>query len=117
MNGVEILTSKQVAIAWEYNWNAFGIAFTIILFAAVLIGIVSSIVSGDWTELIICAVAGVIIGAFAAAIVGDMAETPIKYISQYKVTISDEVSMNEFNAKYKIIYQEGKIYTVRERIE
>lgn len=33
---------------------------------------------------------------------------------QYKVTISDKVSMIEFNKKYKIINQEGKIYTIEE---
>lgn len=34
---------------------------------------------------------------------------------EYKVTISDEVSMNEFMKKYEIINQEGKIYTIKER--
>lgn len=44
--------------------------------------------------------------------------TPNKYdIShiEYKVTIDDSVSFSEFNAKYEILDQEGKIYTVRER--
>jgi hypothetical protein len=34
---------------------------------------------------------------------------------EYKVTIDDSVSMNEFLDKYEILDQEGKIYTVRER--
>ena len=34
---------------------------------------------------------------------------------EYKVTIDDSVSMNEFLDKYEIIDQEGKIYTVKER--
>ena len=34
---------------------------------------------------------------------------------EYKVTISDEVSMNDFLEKYEIIDQEGKIFTVKER--
>lgn len=42
-------------------------------------------------------------------------ETPSKYETQYKVAVSDEVLMNEFNEKYEIVEQEGKIYTVRER--
>lgn len=41
-------------------------------------------------------------------------KTDIDYI-EYKVTISDEVSMNEFYEKYEVLDQEGKIYTVRER--
>lgn len=38
----------------------------------------------------------------------------IDYI-EYKVTISDEVSMTEFMEKYEIFEQDGKIYTVRKR--
>lgn len=34
---------------------------------------------------------------------------------EYKVTISDEVSLNEFYDKYEIVDQEGKIYTIKER--
>ena len=34
---------------------------------------------------------------------------------QYKVTVSDDVSMNDFNDEYKIIQQEGRIYTIKER--
>ena len=34
---------------------------------------------------------------------------------EYKVTIDDSVSMNEFLDKYEILDQEGKIYTVKER--
>jgi hypothetical protein len=31
---------------------------------------------------------------------------------EYKVTIDDSVKMTEFNSKYNIISQEGKIYTI-----
>ena len=34
---------------------------------------------------------------------------------EYKVTISDEVSLNEFYDKYEIVDQEGKIYTIKEK--
>ena len=37
--------------------------------------------------------------------------------TQYKVTISDEINFVEFNEKYEIINQDGKIYTIREREE
>ena len=33
----------------------------------------------------------------------------------YQVTISDDVKMQEFNEKYVIQSQEGKIYTIREK--
>lgn len=117
MNGIEILAAEEIAVAWKFNWYAFEVVFPIICFLAVAFGIMLSIESGDWTHLIASAVIGVIIGALVAYAAGDITGIPIKYTSQYKVTISDEVSMNEFNAKYKIIDQEGKIYTVRERTE
>ena len=34
---------------------------------------------------------------------------------EYKVTIDDSVSFNEFNDTYKIISQDGKIFTIQER--
>ena len=117
MNGVEILSSKQVAIDWGYNWKAFGIAFALICFFAVVIGIIQGIDSGDWYYLIACALIGIIVGALLAAMIGDITGTPIKYTNQYKVIISDEVAMNEFTEKYEIISQEGKIYTVREKVQ
>ena len=40
-----------------------------------------------------------------------------KYETRYQVTVDDSVSMNKFQNKYEIIEVEGKIYTVRERVE
>ena len=40
-----------------------------------------------------------------------------KYETRYQVTIDNSVSINEFQNKYEIIEVEGKIYTVRERVE
>ena len=45
---------------------------------------------------------------------GIYSKTDINYI-EYKVTINDSVSMNEFLDKYEILEQEGKIYTVKVR--
>ena len=39
-----------------------------------------------------------------------------KYETQYQVTVDDSVSMNEFQNKYEIIKVEGRIYTVRDRV-
>ena len=33
---------------------------------------------------------------------------------EYKVTINENVSLIEFNEKYEIIEQNGKIYTIKE---
>ena len=40
-----------------------------------------------------------------------------KYESYYQVTIDDSVGMNKFQDKYEIIEVEGKIYTIKERVE
>jgi hypothetical protein len=40
----------------------------------------------------------------------------VKY-TQYKVTISDSVNFNDFNSKYNIVSQEGKIYTIVDKTE
>ena len=37
--------------------------------------------------------------------------------TQYKVIISDEVNFIEFNNKYEVLEQEGKIYAIREKID
>lgn len=38
-------------------------------------------------------------------------------VTEYKTIISDNVKFNEFNDRYIIIEQEGKIYKIRERDE
>ena len=56
---------------------------------------------------------GIAAGLLAGILVG---LTEIEHYETYKVTISDEVSMNEFMDKYEILNQDGKIYTVKERV-
>ena len=55
------------------------------------------------TICLVCLVCGIIIS------------TQPSDIKQYQVTISDSVSMVEFNEKYDVIKVEGKIYTIREK--
>ena len=60
---------------------------------------------------------GVILGAWVGALgalIGEYETDTVDHI-EYKVTIDDSVSMNEFLDKYEIIDQEGKIYTVKEK--
>ena len=38
-------------------------------------------------------------------------------VTEYKIIISDNVKFNEFNDRYIIVEQEGKIYKIRERDE
>lgn len=110
MNGVEILSSETIynTILPEY-FLAIGFILGFV-FVAIMAScfVYDRIIAG-----LIC------IGlALTFGIVGSLGDTysktDINHI-EYKVTIDDSVSMNEFLDKYEIIDQEGKIYTVKER--
>ena len=65
----------------------------------------------SWKEFVILVISGALSIIYGCLIPED------KYETHYQVTIDDSVSMNEFQDKYEIIEVEGKIYTVRERVE
>ena len=122
MTSVEILAAEEVACAFAFNWSAFWIAFGI----TVIIGGIATFASlmkdfcGSRKELIgIIAVTmflSIMLGVLMSGLFADgILPKTIEYETQYKVTIDDSVSANEFNEKYEIIDQEGKIYIVRER--
>lgn len=116
MNGVEILNSETIYQTEIYWW-------LIPLFAGIglLIGLIISI--SEWIDfgfdaemfifILLLVVAGAFIGSIGMGI--SVHETDTVDHIEYKVTIDDSVSMNEFLDKYEILDQEGKIYTVKER--
>lgn len=75
----------------------------------------ASLDADDLSYLVTTWIAAAIFGMLFGGVVGSLAAAPAEYETQYKVTISDEVSMNDFLEKYGIVDQEGKIYTVVER--
>ena len=116
MEGVEILSSTQVAAKLVFNWTGTWIVAGIIIVFSIMAGFIIMLVEHDYFELI----AGILGGLFVAIIIapllgGRVCGTPVEYETRYKVTIDDSVSMNEFLDKYEILDQEGKIYTVKER--
>ena len=117
MNGVEILTSNEVAIAYEkFSWSDFWIAIAVFAFFALLAGLLVGLDSGNVAAGVIAfSVVLIIGGTFFGPLIGYSGGEPIEYETQYKITIDDSVSMTEFLDKYEIIEQDGKIYTVRER--
>lgn len=115
MNGVEILTSSEVVTAYAFSWSGFWIVAGIIFVMATIIGIINAIDSGDIAPLIAFVVSGALLGVMFGGLYGCIIQTPTEYATEYKVTISDEVSMNDFLDEYEIIGQEGKIYIVREK--
>ena len=115
MNGVEILATEEVATAFTFNWMYFWIMMGVAIGIFVLDGIIISVADGELMSLVITLCFGIVSGLLFGGIVGWGKQIPTEYETQYKVTISDEVPMNEFLERYEIIEQEGKIYTVRER--
>lgn len=115
MNGVEILSSAEVATTSAFNWEFAAWLLLVFVAAGVFVGILFSIAFNDWPMFglifIIFACVGLVIGFIA----GITEQVPTGYETQYKITVSDEASMAEFLEKYEIIEQEGKIYTVREK--
>ena len=120
MAGIDILATEKVVSEYGYNANCFWIGF----FAMVGLGIFISLLilfneNYDITEKAASIIMTLIfLTAFAyptGLMTKELSGKPIAYKTRYKVTISDEVKMNEFYEKYKVIDQEGKIYTVEER--
>ena len=111
MNGVTILNS------YESLTNFGSILLMSILcawfLAAAIVALFALLKYGcdSWKEfaiLIICMVLAIVCGCLIPE---------DKYETHYQVTVDNSVSMNEFQNKYEIIEVEGKIYTVRERVE
>ena len=116
MTGVEILTTIEVGTAFAFCWAAFwGIFIGAVVIGAIIATIHYLSVRDEcvFVALIPISFMGLIFGALLGIGMGETTE----YETQYKVTISDEVNFNEFVEKYEIIEQDGKIYTVRERVE
>lgn len=116
MQGVEILTSAQVATEFAYNWTAAWITLVAVFGLCLIFSIVSFFINGcDWEFILLGSAAGVILGLFFGILSGGIFTTPDTYETQYKVIISDEVSMTEFYERYEVIGQDGKIFTVKEK--
>lgn len=116
MQGVEILTSTQVATEWAFNRDAFWITAVIVLVVFVVYGVISAIRHDDYGFIALTVILGVLSGFVVGTYVGYiLLPTPSNYETQYKAIISDEVSMTEFLEHYEVIDQDGKIFTVREK--
>ena len=111
MTGVEILATQEIVVDYAWDWKAYCI--TIAITAVVMAIFMFLLRHQDLEDILTGLVTGLLMGAIIGVLPA-LINKPIAYETQYKVTIADEVSMNEFMAKYEIVNQEGKIYTVRE---
>lgn len=106
MEGITILSARQLMEA--QNWTIVMVLVGIVVMFGSLILITKNIYFGIVSFIIGCILS--IVGMISNIII----DKPTgKY--EYKVTISDEVNLVEFNEKYEIINQEGLIYTIKEK--
>lgn len=113
MTGVEILATSEVVSAYEFSWVIY-IGTIIVLVVLMVMASICSVRYVGAEDIVAGAIIGLVFGAIFGLFPANNI-VPSEYTTHYKVTISDEVSMNDFLERYEIIDQEGKIYTVRER--
>lgn len=113
MPGVEILNTtihyKEVMPAW-----ALIVAISIVVIPAVAM-LIGAIVRSDL--LFTIGSISLILGLVLALIIGAkirQTTNEIEYI-EHEVLVDDSVSLAEFNEKYEIVSQKGKIYVIREK--
>lgn len=110
MTGVEILSSEVVYNTILPEWClAIGILAMFAFFGIMAWQFATERVVLGFMCLVL-ALGSILVGTFGVA----ENKNSINHI-EYKVTIDDSVSMNEFLDKYEIIDQEGKIYIVKEK--
>lgn len=111
MNGVTILNSYESLTNFGSILSMHILCVWFLAAAVVALFILLKNKCNSWKEFVI-----LIIGGALSIICGCLIPED-KYETHYQVTVNDSVSMNEFQDKYEIIEVEGKIYTVRERVE
>lgn len=115
MNGIEILSTAEVVTATACNTTAVGIGVIATIVVMVIIGVFVAWHQDDAMYVNLFLLFSLVFSALTSMMIAETTSYPTAYETHYKVIIDDSVSMNEFNEKYEIISQEGKIYTVREK--
>ena len=113
IDGITILNSYEVVSKTQFNWAAFLVGALIGLVISVVIGFFNSDNLSEF--FLFFSILGVLSASIGFIFGVDVSATPAEYKSQYEVTISDEVSMNDFYNRYEIIEQRGEIYVIKEK--
>lgn len=116
MNGVEILSSSQVGTEIGYNFTAMWAAVGIVMGIAIVFGITLAVINREAIAFELSVFAGLVTSVIVVSVIFATSMHVTSYETRYKVTVEDSVSMKEFLDKYEILDQEGKIYTVKEKV-
>ena len=118
LNGIEVLNESYVPM--EFPADLF-FGFLICLVLAILsFAIFIECIKNDDCRLFSIGISALFTVIFTIIFikcfnVGLRIQDTPSYIKQYQVTISDNVSMVEFNERYDVISVQGKIYTIVEK--
>lgn len=109
--GIEVLNE------YEYTIGDTGLSvfWTICFGAILLIALFHAIISEDSLSGSITTSFAIVMSSLVLIYIFNVNGFETKIETRYDVTISDEVKLTEFNEKYEIIEQKGKIYTIREK--
>lgn len=110
MDGVIILATEQVASAWKFNWVTFIIVFVCVALLVFFVAWGNDILDELWIYIFM-----VFVSALVGVTLGFLLGLPTEYETQYKVTITQDVSMTEFYEIYEVVEQDGLIFTVKEK--
>ena len=116
MTGVEILNT-EIFYEMEVSMWLIPLLAGCGLIAGLIVAIIEWFNYGFDIDCIFLITTCILIGLFFGVLgtAYTASETDVVDHIEYKVTIDDSVSMNEFLDKYEILDQEGKIYTVKEK--
>lgn len=71
----------------------------------------------DSGSIILGLLSGFLVGVMVFIVIAGISAKPTEFINTYKVTISDDIKLNEFYEQYEVLEQEGKIFTIKEKTE
>lgn len=111
MEGIIILSQNL-----DYTNRVLGIVLTLPFGCMFILGIILfylSIKDKFYTSSILFGIFLIVSGLVLGF--GTIPQIFAKPTTQYKATIDKKVSLKDFNEKYKIIEQDGEIYTIVER--
>lgn len=114
MDGVTILSEMSVrgeGLFFVIAWILLSITFIV---GAILDNI------DNWryfglSSRIMSIIFTILLGAFMSVVSVCLCCEYNTFYTEYKIKIDDSVGFNEFNEHYKIVSQDGDIYTVREK--
>lgn len=118
MNGVEILNKIPIMQGADWCENLIWIGALVGFIVGIALMIRWIIDFGwDWSQIfapVLFAFAGAMLGVLGWML-ADCATLKPTGEYEYQVVVSNEVNFNEFNERYEVIEQDGKIWTVKER--